>query len=200
MLRNRLPSGLFDFWHEVGVGSWLGGKFQFCSPNQYRAIVDLIFKGDPQFQASRTHLYGYTAFGELWLWNEDYQRVEINLPRLWAVSPVTSHDWTPRDPDRALLAPLSRLERGATADWREDTDAAPLLFERVRQALGELEPGECYGFAPALQLGGVATLEAAQRLPALEHFAILAQLGPIALVDHSGPDQRFVRALGAPAP
>jgi hypothetical protein len=200
MLHDRLPSGLLDFWREFGAGSWLSGKFQFCSPAQYKSIVDLIFRDDPQFQASRTHLYGYTAFGELWLWNEDFQRLEVSLPRLWAASPVTSHDWTPRDPDRALLAPLSRLDRGATADWREDTDATPLMFERVRRALGELDLGECYGFIPTLQLGGAATLETVRRMPALEHFAALAQLGPIALFDYSETDQHFVRTLGGPAP
>lgn len=57
--------------------------------------------------------------------------------------------------------------------------------------------GECYGFFPALEIGGVSLVENTRKVKALEHFTFLAQLGPVRLFDYSSGRQQFVRELGA---
>ena len=91
---------------------------------------------------------------------------------------------------------LVMLDQDGAADWREDSGKAPLMFQKVRSALGEVALGECYGFVPALKLGGQAKVENVRRMSALEHFSILAQLGPVELFDYSDMSQKFVRHLG----
>ncbi|MFP3393651.1 DUF1851 domain-containing protein, partial [Brevibacillus sp. SIMBA_076] len=58
-----------------------------------------------------------------------------------------------------------------------------MLFSRANAKLGTLEIGECYGFFPALALGGACGLEYLKRVVAPEHFAIIAQTLEFKLVD-----------------
>ncbi|MBS0980307.1 hypothetical protein JK174_05830 [Acetobacter thailandicus] len=80
--KDKLPDDLILFWREHGVGTWLSGKFQFCIPSDYSEIVDILFSGDPEIIPEKTHIIGYSAFGHLVIWNEDFQTCEINLPYL----------------------------------------------------------------------------------------------------------------------
>lgn len=191
-----LPDGLIEFWRECGLGTWLEGRFQFCNPGKYQSIVDTLLNGDADYKPDRTFIYGFTAFGELYLWNQDFQFLAINLPRLWASGAATEAGWAPAPADIAVTAALVMLDQEGAADWREDSDKAPLMFQKVRGALGEVALGECYGFVPALKLGGLAKVETVRRMSALEHFSILAQLGPVELFDYSDMSQKFVRHLG----
>lgn len=61
-----------------------------------------------------------------------------------------------------------------------------LLFSRVVKKYGSLEIGECYGFMPALALGGLQDMEFVRRLKAPEHFAIIAQTVDFNLIDVEG--------------
>ena len=49
------------------------------------------------------------------------------------------------------------------------------MFERVFKTYSRLSFGECYGFVPAVALGGTPDLKHLKRLEAISHFAILAQ-------------------------
>lgn len=198
-LSGKLPPGLLQFLSEIGASVWLEGRFQFCDPLKYRSVVKTLLRGDLQFDPERTLVYGYTAFGELYLWNEEFQALEINLPLLWAVAPVTEPNWEPRDPDIVLASRLSVLHAPHAGDWNEDSPSAPFMFKRVRKALGPLSQGEVFAFVPALELAGVARADNVQRTRALEQFAILAQLGNPQLFDYSSGRQVPVRVLGAPA-
>ncbi|WP_259779841.1 DUF1851 domain-containing protein [Aestuariispira ectoiniformans] len=76
-----------------------------------------------------------------------------------------------------------------------DEDDKP-LFARAKKKLGALEPGECYGFFPALAMGGAPKLENLKRVQALEHFLFLAQLQQFTLVDFLSRPVREVRLIG----
>ena len=67
---------------------------------------------------------------------------------------------------------------------QEDRD----FFAAAAAKHGKLEPGEAYGFFPALQLGGAYRIENLRRVRAAEHFAILAQLEPFKLTRLTPPD------------
>ena len=53
-------------------------------PPDYADLVEQIFEDDPDLLSSATHMVGFSAFGELLLWNEQHERVLVNLPRLTA--------------------------------------------------------------------------------------------------------------------
>ncbi|MNR22463.1 hypothetical protein D3C85_1394140 [compost metagenome] len=53
------------------------------------------------------------------------------------------------------------------------------LFEPARERLGTLAADEMYGFVPALMLGGSDSLERLEKLKAVEHLVLLAQLSEL---------------------
>ncbi|MDE8653719.1 GAD-like domain-containing protein [Novosphingobium album (ex Liu et al. 2023)] len=189
-----LPPELAGFLFECGTGLWLDGRFQFCDPLRFQPIVDLLLQADMDLRPDRTAMFGYSAFGEIMAWNQDHGLLQVNLPRLWA---SVSHVVEGGTADQTIIASLAGIGDLNYGDWHEDgVDGAPLLFKRVRKARGALALGEVYGFVPALEAGGEAHVETARRLKALEHFAILAQFGPVTLFDYSSGEQVRLRELG----
>ena len=198
-LEGRLPQELLAFWRKYGLGSWLNGKFQFCRPADYADIVEQIFDNDPDLLPSVTHLVGFSAFGELLLWNEKYQMALVNLSRL--VARVDAFDaLEPGDPSYfPMTTPLFRLDFGHSFDVFEQDDAAEPLFARALARLGPPDLGQCYGFVPMLALGGSAKLDRIERLDAAVHFSLLAGAGPCRLmaVQTLGGNETLLRYLGS---
>ena len=60
------------------------------------------------------------------------------------------------------------------------------LFTPALKKLGRLEHDEMYGFVPALALGGPSDLAHLQKVKAVEHLVILAQLSDLRVM--TGPD------------
>ena len=176
-LAGRLPPELLAFWREYGLGMWLDGKFQFCRPTDYADLVRQIFEDDPDLLPSATHMVGFSAMGQLLLWNEQHKRVEVDLP--WLTARVDAFDARkPGGPTHfSLVTPLSHLDHEGSFDVFEQTDAAEPLFARARARLGPLDLGQCYGFVPMLALGGSAKLDRIERLDAEIHFSLLAGAG-----------------------
>ena len=197
-LAGRLPDELVALWREHGIGLWLGGKFQFCKPPLYAPVVERVFGGDQEFSPARTHVVGFSAFGELLVWSEQHDRVLVDLPFLTVRAPKFDAREAD-DPDRFPLAtPLSRLDREGSFDVFERNEQAKPLFQRARVKLGQLALGECYGFVPALAIGGSGTLKQVQRLDALTHLTFLAELGRCRLMASRevGGDEIAVREIG----
>jgi len=193
LYEGKLPDALIELWRAEGIGMWLKGKFQFCDPQEYTSITKMICSNDLEFSSAKSHIFGFTAFGELLLWNEQHGNFRVNLPNQTAqADKLTSNEVSP---DIDIKAALMFLDDDST-DVFEDTPDAKPMFQKTLVKLGELDLGECYGFFPALALGGEAKLPNVRRVRALEHFAFLAQLGSIKLYDYGGGTARFVREIG----
>ncbi|WP_181847430.1 T6SS immunity protein Tdi1 domain-containing protein [Thalassospira profundimaris] len=82
------------------------------------------------------------------------------------------------------------------ASFNASDDADKTLFARVCKRLRDPEPGDCYGFFPALAMGGAPKLENLKRTDALSHFSFLAQLHPFTLVDYLSRPIKTVRQIG----
>jgi len=196
-LHGKLPDTLLEFWSECGIGGWLNNKLQFCNPGRYAGIVDMIFEGDNDFAPEKMHLFAFGAFGELRLWNEDKETLSVDLPYLRAYAEASSPDWSRGSDHIALVSTLTGLEHEGSLSLFENTSAAPPMFKKCVKAHGALGRGECYGLAPALALGGNCRTANVRRVRALEHFALLAQLGPVRLsVAHGSGTVTTLRTLG----
>ena len=66
----------------------------------------------------------------------------------------------------------------------EDTEDRP-IFDKAVALLGELKPGEIYGFSPALIMGGEPDIEHLERVNAVAHLHILAALGEKMILEDS---------------
>ena len=193
----KLPPSLIRFWTHHGVGMWGGGKVQFCRPDRYAGLVNEILSGDPDFHPDRTHLYAFGVFGELLLWNEQHEIVRVELPYLVATADRTRPSVKQIDPDISIASPLMDLEDERNFSlWSNDPTPVP-IFKACLKRLGPLQLGECFGLFPALALGGSVSVESVKKVKALEHFSLLAQLGPIRLCDYADGRERFVRHLGS---
>ncbi|NHN95358.1 GAD-like domain-containing protein [Acetobacter thailandicus] len=194
--KGKLPNDLILFWQEYGIGTWLNGKFQFCIPSDYSGIVDILFSGDPDIIPEKTHIIGYSAFGDLLIWNERFQRCEVSLPYLTMSIPKIDFNTfgTENFPLSTVVAGIKYPEYFYI---EPSDDQYPSLFEEAVDKIGEVTLDKCYGFFPALALGGSASVKHIQIVDARVHFILLAQMGNLRILRENEQDNtEFVRNAG----
>jgi len=173
--RGSVPDSLIEFWLEVGWGEYLDGLLKVSDPSILQPIISMLFSRDPELSSTSSTVYAHTVFGELFVWNKQHRNINVNLltytlsaPRL--LNPIR------RIPDeREVAVPLYTFEKRGHDAYDENGNG---LYDRACSALGRPEIDECFGFFPALALGGLKTISNLRRIKAREHFAILAQLKP----------------------
>ena len=191
--RGKVPDSLIDFWEEVGIGLVLDGYFQLCDPRRYVPVVERLFGADPQLDAARLHLLGFSAMGSLLLWHEVHRAVRVRLPTGEAAADEMMVGEEGVSAEISMGTALTMVDAGVYD--LSDPFGKP-LFKRARKVLGPLKLGQVYGLKLALALGGERKLENLAVYGALEHFSILADLAPLRLMDYSTPQPRFVREIG----
>jgi hypothetical protein len=192
-MARRVPPALIDFWKRHGIGIYADGMLHLCNPRRYDGLLPLLVGNDGEIHAKDLALYAFSAFGELFLWHQRFGGVEINLMSGDVAAAGYLAPDTIGDPDLDLEARLVTFDRDLY-DAKDETGRP--LFDRAVSALGELRLDECFGFVPALALGGAPNLANLRRVAALEHFAILAQAAPLTLKDYSAFPPREVRPIG----
>ena len=135
-------------------------------------IVRLVFDRDPDFDPDQIHVYAYSAFGSLYAWNKDFSKIEIDLTDGWV---WCTKYFFPNKHSNVNLNFISAIEKVTPAHHDLFDEDRVLLFDRAVAKLGRPVFGECFGFFPALSLGGAICLENLKRVRALEHFVFLAQ-------------------------
>ncbi len=195
--RGRLPESLLEFWQQVGLGTWGNGLFQFCRPADYSSIVEAVFRGDPEIDASDCSVIGYEAFCQLHIWHRTLGSMKVDL--LFA---EVDADFTVDAKQREIqkkLGPekLVGISLNGVIQYGDIKDEdGNLMFERAVRALGAPQRDECFGFVPAIGLGGARRLEYLRRIRAPEHFAILAGLNRFRLVTLKDLEMVIVRMIG----
>ena len=64
---------------------------------------------------------------------------------------------------------------------REGNDFENVFTPALRR-LGRIKYDEMYGFVPALALGGASSVDHLERVKAVEHLVMLAQLAPLRVI------------------
>jgi hypothetical protein len=189
-----LPDQVADFCFDIGRSVLRGGLIQSCPPDDMRGVLALVFGADKDFSHNNCHAFAYSAFGVIFLWMEDYGYGNISVYE----GRLTQKNFVKGQHAGALAANTVSVPfwlSDPVLDF-EDGSGKP-LFKRAAKKLGPIEIGECYGFVPALALGGVADIAHLKRLKAPEHFAIVAQTMEYSLIDIQGYGQSVVvRPIG----
>jgi len=173
------------------------GYFQFCHPEMYKPIIEMILEGDKDFDPEKTHAIGFSAFGRILAWNEQYHGMKIGPVDLR----IGCGDYFKPQPgpvtekmvEFTFGFALNSADSGANN--LRDKDGKP-MFKRVFKAHGELDFGQIY--APKLHpaLGGPFMVDNFRPADAFVAMSIAAQTGPFTLYNTTIPSVPAVRYIG----
>ena len=188
------PPLIRDFYQEYGRCLLRGGLLQTCHPGDLGGVLALVFGADKEFNHTEFHAFAFSAFGDIYLWNSSFGGGYIEL----LTGSIFCRGLIKGVKDGALLENNFYTPFSTEDDALDvvDTSDKP-LFQQALKKLGALEVGECYGFFPALALGGSPELQYLKRVKAAEHFAIVAQTVEFNLIDVQGYGRSaIVRPVG----
>lgn len=176
--RGKLPDQLLSYWAEHGWCGYANGLFWTVDPQEYDPVLE-AWIGDTSFmEQDAYHLIARSAFGELYFWGEKTgDSLGIFAPGSYCI-PRKSR-FVGEKMDFGM-----RLFFGALS--RKANDFAD-MFTPALAKLGRLKHDEMYGFVPALALGGTSTLANLQKVKAVEHLVLLAQLAPLGVITSPPP-------------
>lgn len=173
--REWAPEPLIAFWTEVGFG-WFGqGLLQIVDPVTLSDGLALLLGGSShkRFPLVRT------AFGEIFYYRD--MREEARALAMSGANPGELGDISNVDVHHGEVGVTSldveEFFNSALCD-PENVEGylRKSLVERAREMLGPLAPSECFGFVPALALGGYEDIGSVQKMDMYVHWSILRQM------------------------
>jgi len=173
--RDKLPGQLLQYWREYGWSGYGNGLFWTVDPDQYAPVVEAWLDGTPFEERDSYHAIAVSAFGELFLWGEK-TGFSISVQTLWGmIFPADAAAEVADGNSDFLVRAFFMAKEKEQLDQLDDAEHP--LFGRAVRKLGVLETGQIYGLVPALALGGSCDLEHLEKVDAVTHMIMLAQLG-----------------------
>ncbi len=171
--RGKLPDQLLAYWEEHGWCGYADGLFWTVDPQEYAPVME-AWIGDTEFSLQDAyHLIARSAFGKLYFWGEKTgSSFSLFAPGSYCIPRVSR--FVGEKMNFGMQVFFSAMSRSGN-----DFDD---MFDPARKKLGGLKHDEMYGFVPALGLGGPSTLEHLQKVKAVEHLVLLAQLAPLEVI------------------
>lgn len=152
----KLPAPLLAEWKESGWCSFGDGLIWLVDPDFLKVSVREWLGA-----TSKAIPFARSAFGHLYLWDDEGAHM--------------------LDPQHGTIAKIvNKIEVVfdyvlCRKEYLNDV-LDQKLFKKARKKLGPLEFDECYGFEPAIAIGGPGTLDTLRKVKLREHLSILAQL------------------------
>lgn len=178
--RGRVPDSLLRIWQDYGWGSWSNGVLWMCDPEFLRPIMHALFNGDPEFDPETVIPYAYDGFGDLYIYlgsgKQFHYKILFNSGskdylKEWGQEPHQTFTLS-ENFIYCFYGNLSNTNNfGDFLNNHKYENFMPELIKRY----GELEPGEVYGFVPALPLGGSMSINNIQRMPILSYLSFLIE-------------------------
>ncbi len=170
--RGKLPDQLLAYWQEHGWSGYADGLFWTVNPQAYEPALEAWIGNAPFMEQDGLHIIARSAFGGLYVWGERAgYALKLFSPGAF-VLPISPRTGSLEDEMRWFFSFRDREEN--------DFDD---LFAPALKKLGSLQHDEMYGFVPALALGGTASLDHLQKVKAVEHLVLLAQLSELRVLN-----------------
>lgn len=165
---NIAPKELVTLWQEVGLGIFCNGVFRIVSPDDYQDFVDTYIE-DKERYFEYSLPFMTTAFGDVFVWVKD-----IFQNREYAIFiNVRSGNWSIITSRIDLLFSLYMADE----KWlKKFFDLKVTDFSKLTDKLGIPKVDECFGYVPALALGGSKSLKNVQIVKMLPYIEIIAQM------------------------
>ena len=161
------PKEFITLWQEVGLGIFCNGLFRVVSPDDYQDFVDTYIEDkDKYFEYLLPFMT--TAFGDIFVWVKDiFQNREYVI-----FMNVRSGNW---DIVTSRMDLLFSLYMAEAKGLKKFFDLQVADFSKLVDSLGVPAEDECYGYVPALVLGGSKSLKNIQVVKMLPYIDIIAQ-------------------------
>ena len=165
---NTAPKELITLWQEVGLGIFSNGLFRIVSPDDYQDFVDTYIE-DKEKYFEYLLPFMTTAFGDIFVWVKDiFQNREYVI-----FINVRSGDWDIVTSRMDLLFSLYIASEGSL---KRNFELIVSDFHKLVERLGLPAKDECYGYVPALALGGSKSLDNIQVVKMLPYIDMIAQM------------------------
>lgn len=172
--RGRLPDQLLSYWEEQGWCGYANGLFWTVDPEEYEPALEAWIGETPLMEQDAYHIIARSAFGKLYFWGEKTGGpFQLFAPGAFCV-PAMGEPTADMDFEMRIFFGTRKRK---TDDFED-------LFAPAMKELGRLKHDEMYGFVPALALGGISALAHLQKVQAVEHLVLLAQLAPLEVIAH----------------
>ena len=159
------PEELIFIWQEMGFGIFEDGFLQLINPDEFDFAFQYIDK-----MLEPTIIWGMTALGDLLLWEGNQN---------WTIAPDEGNRCKLINVRKCTDNVITTFEDTVTifmkhflAD-KDYFDAKPYL--EIKDQLPKLQYGQCYGYVPALALGGTRSNKNLQIVDAKSYIDIIGQ-------------------------
>ncbi|WP_282631027.1 GAD-like domain-containing protein [Empedobacter sedimenti] len=164
--KNVLPEYLIKIWETIGFGIYEEGFLQLVNPEEYEFVFDYIDK-----LLEPSIVFGVTAFGDILLWegNENWtiSPDEGNRVKIINIRKCYSRALN------SLIGTLNVFFDDYFKTHKDYFDSKPYL--EIKDILPKLQYGQCYGYVPALSLGGKASNKNLQIVDTKAYIEIIGQ-------------------------
>jgi len=168
IFKGELPKELLWIWENMGFGIYEDGFLQIVNPTEYNFVFDYIDK-----LLEPSIVIGITALGDIILWegndnwtiapDEGNRLAMINIKKL----------------NKNILGTKIRVHLNILMNDEEDLEDSEMYdskpYLNIKDKLPKLEYGQCYGYVPALPLGGKALNENLQVVDAKSYINIIGE-------------------------
>lgn len=172
----KLPESLLAFWTELGWRGYDRGRLWVTDPRELRPILEMWAK-NLGYETRDLHVIARTAFGELFIWNQNHGRVATVMPLTQSVFTYPPDRLASTDEANEALTSLFAALVPENVDYTDENDQP--LFSCAVEKLGVLLHDEMYAFEPALALGGAALIDNLVKVRMIPHMALLAEIDEI---------------------
>ena len=160
------PEELIWIWENMGFGVYEDGFLQIVNPDEYDFVFEYIDK-----LLEPTVVWGVTALGDLLVWEGNDN---------WTIAPDEGNRYSLIDINKLRdKVKSSRVDVflnilvNDEEDLTEDFAAKPYL--QIKGKLPKLEYGQCYGYVPALALGGTKSNKNLKAVDTKSYIDIIGQ-------------------------
>ena len=161
-----LPNELINIWKTMGFGIYEDGFIQLINPDEFEFVFDYIDK-----LLEPSIVFGYTALGDLLIWegnkNWTISEDEGNRVKIINIRKCQS---------RALNSMQGTLDVFFDEYFIGHKDYFDSkAFLEIKGKMPKLEYGQCYGYVPALSLGGKASNNNLQIVDVKSYIEVIGQ-------------------------
>lgn len=173
--KGQLPDQLLKYWDEYGWCGYGKGLFWTVDPEEYEPALEAWIGNTELMSRDAFHVIARSAFGKLYLWGPR-TGAGLMIDAVYGQAFIRTSPLVGDKADRGIQSFFAGQQK--TKLDQLDAEESP-LFDAALARLGTLAHDEMYGFVPALALGGPARLQNLQKVKAVEHLVLLAQLAQL---------------------